>query len=84
MKKKAILAHSTCRLKAYDSEGIIVGTHSWGEQKLIGVFSMKGKPEEVEVELPDGVYTNLIDGSKVSVSGGKLQSGEMPVVVEFR
>lgn len=82
MKKKAIMAHSTCRFKAYDSEGIIVGTHTREEQKLIGVFSMKGTTAEVEVELPDGVYTNLIDDSEVSVSGGKLQSGELPIVIE--
>ncbi|MCL6604182.1 MAG: hypothetical protein K6T94_15060 [Paenibacillus sp.] len=83
IKKKEIMAHSICCLKAFDEKDIVVGTHLWGEQKLVGVFSMKGKSAEVEADLPDGVYLNLIDGSEVSVTQGKLNCKAEPIIIEL-
>ena len=45
----------------------------------IGVFSLKGRSYEITAALPDGNYTNLIDGSSVTVSGGKLRGEGEPV-----
>ncbi|KGE18844.1 alpha-amylase family glycosyl hydrolase [Paenibacillus wynnii] len=83
IKKKDILAHGTCHLRATDTDDIIVGTYTWGEQKLVGVFSMKGKSAEVETDLPDGVYLNLIDDSEVIVTQGKLHCKAEPIIIEL-
>lgn len=83
MKKKEIMAHSICHLRAVEEADIVVGTHVFGEQKLAGVFSLKGKPAEVEVDLPDGVYRNLIDDSEITVAGGKLFCAASPVILEL-
>lgn len=83
IKKKEIMAQSVCTLRALDENDIIVGTHTWGEQRLVGVFSLKGKSAEVEADLPDGVYTNLIDGSEVRVIQGKLLSKAQPIIIEI-
>jgi hypothetical protein len=82
VKQKAIMAHSVCHLTAHERVDIITGIHVWGEQRLAGVFSLRGKQADVELELPDGVYVNLIDGSTVTVEAGKLHCGGKPVIIE--
>lgn len=47
----------------------------------LGVFSLQAKTAEVKVEFPDGVYTNLVDGSSVTVSGGALTCAGTPIIL---
>ncbi|MRN53650.1 alpha-amylase family glycosyl hydrolase [Paenibacillus monticola] len=83
IKQKEIMAQSICTLRALDENDIIVGTHTWGAQRLVGVFSLRGKSAKVEADLPDGVYTNLIDGREVRVTQGKLLSTSQPIIIEM-
>ncbi|SDF22074.1 Glycosidase [Fontibacillus panacisegetis] len=82
IKKKEIVANGSYLLRAIDEEDILVGEYTWGGHKLVGVFNMKGKSVEIEVNLPDNAYTNLIDGSKVIVKDGKLLSVSKPIIIE--
>ncbi|WP_339315787.1 hypothetical protein [Paenibacillus sp. FSL R10-2734] len=77
------MANGICSLRASDADDIIIGTYTWGEQELAGVFSLKGKSAEVNIELPDGVYLNLINGSNVTVTQGKLHSIAEPIIIEL-
>ncbi|UQZ32648.1 alpha-amylase [Paenibacillus sp. PK3_47] len=81
IKKLDIMAHGICSLRAMDEEHIIAGTHTWGEQKLVGVFSLKGRAAMVDTGLPDGVYVNLIDRSEITVTQGKLPMSGGPVII---
>lgn len=83
IKKKEIVANGTYLLQAIDDQDMLVGTYTWGQHKLVGVFSMKGKSAEVEVNLPDNTYKNLIDGSEVRVKDGRLLSDAKPIIVEL-
>jgi glycosidase len=82
IKQKKIMAQGICKLRALEEEHIITGTYTWGGQKLVGVFSLRGKSAEVDTELPDGVYRNLIDGSEVTVAGGRLFCAARPLILE--
>ncbi|AIQ59907.1 alpha-amylase family glycosyl hydrolase [Paenibacillus borealis] len=82
IKHTEIMAQGVCRLTAHEEDGIVCGIHTWGEQKLAGVFSLRGRQADVELELPDGDYVNLIDGSRVTVVEGKLHSSGQPVIIE--
>lgn len=77
IKQKEIMARGVCRLRAYEAEDIIAGAYTWAEQKLVGVFSLRGK----QAGLPDGLYRNLIDGSEVPVAGGRLFCAARPVII---
>ncbi|MNI14200.1 Alpha-1,4-glucan:maltose-1-phosphate maltosyltransferase [compost metagenome] len=83
IKKKEIVANGSYLLRAIDEEDILVGEYTWGDQKLVSVFSMKGKSAQVEVNLPDNAYKNLIDGTEVIVKDGKLLSVSKPIIIEF-
>lgn len=82
IKHKAIMAHGVCQFTAHEEDGIVCGMHTWGEQKLAGVFSLRGRQGDVELELPDGAYVNLIDGSVVTVAEGRLHCSGRPVIIE--
>ena len=49
-------------------------------QKL-GVFSLKAMPAVVKVDFPDGTYTNLISGERVTVANGKLSCDGTPIIL---
>ena len=52
------------------------------EGKKLGVFSLRGKSGEAAVSLPDGTYENLIDGTPVAVSEGKLRCAGKPIIIK--
>ena len=52
-----------------------------GKSRKLGVFSLRGVPAEVKVELPDGEYRNLLDDSVVKVSGGVLNCTGDPILL---
>ena len=55
-----------------------------GEEKVIGVFSLKGLNGEVKVNLQDGEYINEIDNEKVVVKNGKIKINSKPIILFAR
>lgn len=49
--------------------------------RTVGVFSLRGKAARVAVDVADGTYRNLIDGSDVVVEGGELACDGEPVIM---
>ena len=47
----------------------------------VGVFSLKGKAADVKVQLPDGTYTNHLNGEPVAVTGGMLHCDGDPILL---
>lgn len=81
-KKNPILTNSMYSLKAYDEEDILVGMHTSGDKKLVGVFSFKEGKAEVEVDLKDGIYSNLLTKEQVVVTDGKVYCDGKPIIIE--
>ena len=67
--------------RAMDSEQIAVMTRRDGNSVKSGIFSLRSRQAEVPVDLPDGIYTDLISGNEVEVKGGKLWCDGKPVIV---
>ena len=67
------MAYGTYQLYADDLTDTVIGTYEMGEDRLIGVFALKSQAANIKVDLEDGEYTNLIDGSKVT---GKVGTDE--------
>ena len=62
-------------------DSFVVGKYNGPAAKVRGVFSMKGLAGDVAVDLPDGVYTDLVDGREVAVCGGCVHTDGLPVIV---
>lgn len=81
-KKNPILTNSMYTLKAYDDKDILVGMHTSGDKKLVGVFCFKEGKAEVEVNLTDGIYSNLLTKEQVVVTDGKVYCDGKPIIIE--
>lgn len=86
VKKLPVMADSSYQIRAFDDLGVIVGEHKGihSSDRLIGIFSFKGQDGSVETGLEDGVYSNLIDGKKICVEGGKVNLAVCPAVIAVR
>lgn len=83
IKKKEIMAYGTYQLYADDLTDTLIGTYEMGEDRLIGVFALKSQAANIKVDLEDGEYTNLIDGSKVTVKLERMKTEGKPVILEI-
>lgn len=66
---------------ADDDNDIAVMERGSDGHKCVGVFSLKVKGGAVTVDLPDGDYENLIDGTVKTVKDGKLEMDGTPVIL---
>lgn len=64
--------------------GIIVAEYTDGNQRLLGLFSTKGKPSIIRTNFPDGIYRNLLNGSDVYVESGLICMDGQPQVIEIK
>lgn len=60
--------------------GVLKAVHRNAAKQMVGLFSTKGKPALVSVDVPEGSYVNLIDGSKLTVEGGLMPVSGEPVI----
>ncbi len=80
IKRTEIFADSTYRVSAA-AEDVIAAKHSKGDKWALGIFSLAGRAATVRVDVPDGVYENLIDGSKAEVLHGMIVTDGLPVII---
>ena len=81
IKKKVIVTEGNYHLKALRSQDIVVGCYETENQKLIGIFSLKSEACDVNVDLVDGIYKNLINGENVIVECNKIHTKGDPIIV---
>ena len=62
-------------------EEFVVGEYNTPNQKVRGVFSMNGAAGDLAVNLPDGVYRDLVDGREVTVTAGFVRTEGEPVII---
>ena len=65
---------------AEDGTKIAVMARQSGARRKIGVFSLRGESGPVQVEAPDGIYENRIDGSPVTVADGRIACAGKPII----
>ena len=81
IKKNDIFIDGSYSLYADEDMQTVIGYYEKGEEKVIGVFSLKGLNGEVKVNLQDGEYINEIDNEKVVVKNGKIKINSTPIIL---
>ena len=79
IKKNPLFADSHYQVKALP-ENVLLAVHEKDGQKLVGVFFVDGTT--TQIDLPDGVYPNLL-GGEIQISNGLLNNGGNPIILEF-
>ena len=79
IKKMDILARGHCHLEA-QAPAVVALRYSHGNERLYGIFSLDGAPYQANLDLPDGQYSNLLDGTHVEIVGGKVSCNGTPTI----
>lgn len=69
------------RFMLLDSEPAIQATWQHPEASLYGIFNVSGASGEVEVQLPDGEYADLLSETTIPVHEGKIILPETAVIL---
>ena len=81
IKRDPIFADSTYTVTALPRD-ILLAVHNAKEQKMFGIFSLRGETSLVETDIADGIYENLITGESVEVYAGKMLIQGEPVIIK--
>lgn len=81
IKKETLSADDAFFAFADDGSDTAVMTRLNEESKKIGVFCLKSIPVEIQLDVPDGTYTNLIDGTEITVSNGTMKTEGKPIII---
>ena len=68
--------------EADDENDVALLSRGGDGRRFTGVFSLKAKAADVRVDMPDGTYENLVDGTKISVRDGLLHCAGAPVILQ--
>ena len=66
---------------ADDGSDIALMERQSAGRRSLGVFSLRSKSGDVALELADGEYLNLIDGSAVKGKDGRLFCEGRPIII---
>lgn len=80
IKKNEVFTDSIYRIKAW-KEKVLTATHESKGKRALGVFTLQGEREYVEVDFADGIYKNLLDGSHVEICRGSLSTYGEPIIL---
>jgi len=58
--------------------------HTGKEDRMVGVFSFKGKEGDVDAGIADGTYINYFDGKMVTVVDGRLHCAGKPIIIKSK
>ena len=81
LKKTVLSCEDTFLGKADDKHDIAILERSNTKVRKLGIFSLKGKSTDVNVDFPDGVYTNHLDESDIIIKDGKISCTGKPIVI---
>lgn len=82
IKRDPIFTDSTYTVQSRPGD-ILVAVHSRGDRKMAGIFSARGQAALVNVDLPNGIYPNLITGEPVEVRDGLVPSTGEPIILKI-
>ena len=82
IKKSEIFKDSVYSVTAVN-EDTLVAVHSHSKEKAVGVFSLKGKTVHVPVDMPDGLYVDMISSKKIEVFRKSINCEGKPIILIY-
>jgi glycosidase len=82
IKKHPLFTDSCYEVRAFPQD-VLYAVHRSGNRQMNGLFCVGGQTDGlIPVDVPDGVYPNLIDGENICVKGGSVACDGTPVIFE--
>lgn len=83
IKKNNMFKDGNYKLVSDEKLQVVIGYYEKGNNKIVGIFSLKGNSGDVEVDLKDAQYTNLFNNSLVKVKNGCIKFEEKPIIINI-
>ena len=80
VKRDALDADDAFFARTMDKTDVAVMARENADARKIGIFSLKSRPVSVELDVPDGSYVNLVDGTRLSVLLGSMRCDGKPII----
>ena len=80
VKRDALSPDDAFSARAMDKCDVAVMERADAGARKLGIFSLRSRAVSVELDVPDGSYVNLIDGSRVTVLRGALRCDGTPII----
>ena len=80
VKRDALAPDDAFSARAMDKSHVAIMRRENADARKIGIFSLSSRPTSVELDVPDGSYVNLVDGSCVSVLFGSMRCDGRPII----
>ncbi|WP_298842532.1 alpha-amylase family glycosyl hydrolase [Clostridium sp.] len=84
IKKKEIMAKGYYEICTCDDKDVILASYLMKNKKLIGIFNVGKEQGEINLDVADGEYINIIDGTLVEVMQGKLSLKNKIIIFEIQ
>lgn len=82
IKRDPIFANSCYNVTALPRD-VLLATHEMGNEKAVGIFTLRGACALVEPGIPDGIYKNLINDEEVEVYDGRITVTCEPIIIRL-
>lgn len=83
MKKDLIFSQGFYQLHEASCTGVIFASYESKQKEVIGIFNVEKKFGEMSVNLPNGIYINLINDEKIEIKDEKIVLGSTPIIFEI-
>ena len=80
IKKQALAPDDFFFARADDENAIAILERVNRDGRKLGLFPLEARGAAVSLDVPDGVYRNLMDDSQIPVRGGQLLCPDTPVI----
>jgi glycosidase len=83
LKKNEIMSKGFYEIHVDKHKDVILASYTLENKKLVGVFNVGKEQGEVSVNIVDGEYTNLVDGTIITVILSKLMLQNKSIIFEI-
>ncbi|MBU3160008.1 alpha-amylase [Clostridium frigoris] len=84
IKKKEIMAKGFYEICTLDDKDVIWVSYFMKNKKLIGIFNVGLEQGEIKLDVVDGEYINIMDGTMVTVKQGKVSLKNKIIIFEIQ
>jgi len=77
--KQEIFSHGNYHIRITEKE-LYIGSYQYKGEEMIGIFNVGKEEEPFHIDIKDGTYLNLLDGSTFEVMEGMMDLQKHPII----
>lgn len=84
IKKRKVFSSGVYQVRIPEMDEVAYQTFENEQEKWIGIFNVGLVEGTMEVDLPDGIYTNKLGSKRVKVEDSKIVLSKTPIIIQIK